>query len=276
MTAGTSPLGGQQSGSEASPSPVGEKGSSRWIFCVLPPQVRRVWQLVTSYPDYLLQLSLLLRDPIYRGSHVQRGVGQPILLIPGFLVGDWTLGVMARWLRRLGYRPYLSGIDWNVRTPERTGKLLARRLIYIVKETGSPVIMVGHSLGGMLARSLGSYFPAVIFPEVVRHVVALGSLIHNSPHATHPFIRLAFLALQSLGKTPLDLFGFIEKVSAPLPAGVGFTAIFSTRDCGLACLCGPAGGQLSSVRPAPGIGCKPRGIPTPGRHFGFLATRFLR
>ena len=69
----------------------------------------------------------------------------------------------------MGYLPYLSRIDWNVRAPERTGELLARRLIYIVKETGTPVIMVGHSLGGMLARSLGSYFPAVIFPEVVRH-----------------------------------------------------------------------------------------------------------
>jgi pimeloyl-ACP methyl ester carboxylesterase len=230
MTAGTALLGEQQSGNAASPSPVGEKGSSRWIFRVLPPQVRRVWQLVTSYPDYLLQLSLLLRDPIYRGSNVRQGTDQPILLIPGFLVGDWTLGVMARWLRRLGYRPYLSGIDWNVRTPERTGELLARRLIYIVRETGSPVIMVGHSLGGMLARSLGSYFPAVIFPEVVRHVVALGSPIYNSPHATHPFIRLAFLALQSLERAPSDLFSFSERVSAPLPAGVGFTAIFSPRD----------------------------------------------
>lgn|SRR5215813_1770226 len=176
MTEGASRLGRQQRGSEVSPSPVGEQGKSRWIFRVLPPQVRRVWQLVTSYPDYLLQLSLLLRDPIYRGSHAQRGVGQPILLIPGFLVGDWTLWLMAGWLRRLGYRAYLSGIDWNVRAPERTGELLARRLIYIVKETGSPVIIiVGHSLGGMLARSLGFYFPAVIFPEVVRHVVALAA-----------------------------------------------------------------------------------------------------
>jgi pimeloyl-ACP methyl ester carboxylesterase len=188
------------------------------------------WQFVTSYPDYLLQLSLLLRDPIYRGSDVQHGAGQPILLIPGFLVGDWTFGVMARWLRRLGYRPYLSGIDWNVRAPGRTGELLARRLSYIVRETGSPVIMVGHSLGGMLARALGSYFPALTFAKVVRHVVALGSPIHGSAHATHPFIRLAFLALHSLRKTPADLPGFIEKVSAPLPAGVGFTAIFSTED----------------------------------------------
>jgi len=94
--------------------------------------------------------------------------------------------------------------------------------------------MVGHSLGGMLARSLGSYFHAIIFPEVVRSVVALGSPIHNSPQAPHPFIRLAFLALQSLGnavgEAPPDLLSFIEKASAPVPTGVGFTAIFSKED----------------------------------------------
>ena len=94
--------------------------------------------------------------------------------------------------------------------------------------------MVGHSLGGMLARSLDSYFPALSYPEVVRHVVALGSPIRISSQAAHPFIRLAFLVLHGLGhgagKAPPDLFSFSEKVSAPLPAGVGFTAIFSTQD----------------------------------------------
>ena len=190
--------------------------------------------MLTPYSDYLFQLSLLLRDPIYRGSNVPRGSGQPILLVPGFLVGDWTLWVMARWLRRLGYRPYLSGIDWNVRAPELTGELLAQRLNYIVKETGGPVIMVGHSLGGMLARSLGSYFPAPNFSEVVRHVIALGSPIHMSSRTAHPFIQFAFLILQDLRraarKAPSDLLSFSEKVSAPLPMGVGFTAIYSTQD----------------------------------------------
>src|SRR5262249_11887716 len=148
--------------------------------------------------------------------------------------GDWTLWVMARWLHRLGYRPYLSGIDWNVLTPEHTGELLARRLGFIVRETGSPVVMVGHSLGGMLARSLGSYFPTLSSPAIVRHVIALGSPIHPSSQVTHPFIRLAFMALQRLGKAarkaPSDPLGFREKVAAPLPTGVGFTAIFSTED----------------------------------------------
>ena len=184
---------------------------------------------MSSYPDYLLRFSLLLRDPLYYGLGVPRGTGQPLLLIPGFLVGDWSLQVMAGWLRRMGYRPYLSGIDWNVSPPARTGELLTQRLAYIVRERGSPVILVGHSLGGMLARVLGSQFPAVI-----RHVVALGSPIHNPPRAVHPFVHFAFLALQSLwqavAKVPPDLWGFSQWVDAALPRGVGFTAIFSKQD----------------------------------------------
>lgn len=65
------------------------------------------WQLTTSYLEYLSQLSALLRDPVYYGTDVLKGKGESILLIPGFLAGDWTLMVMAGWLGRVGYRPYL-------------------------------------------------------------------------------------------------------------------------------------------------------------------------
>jgi len=189
-----------------------------------------MWQLTTSYPDCCYQLARLLSGAVYRGNGVPRGRGEPILLIPGFLAGDWSLRVMAGWLSRLGYRPHLSGIACNVRDPNKTGELLAQRLPYLVRETGSPVIIVGHSLGGMLARFLGAHFP-----ELVSHVVALGSPIRDFPQAAHPFVRLAFVASQVLwkevmGGTPPDLFGFIQSVSSPLPQEVGFTAIFSKQD----------------------------------------------
>ncbi|MBI3798328.1 MAG: hypothetical protein HY268_15360 [Deltaproteobacteria bacterium] len=58
------------------------KGEARRFVPALPPQIRMSWQLVTPYSDYLFPLSLLLRDPLYRGSNVQQGRGQPILLIP--------------------------------------------------------------------------------------------------------------------------------------------------------------------------------------------------
>ena len=77
---------------------------------------------------------------------------------------------MARWLARVGYRPHLSGIDWNVGCPGRKVELLSWRIRKIVRDSGVPVVLVGHSLGGMLARSI-----AVRYPDSVRHLVTLGA-----------------------------------------------------------------------------------------------------
>jgi pimeloyl-ACP methyl ester carboxylesterase len=185
--------------------------------------------------DYLSRLSTLLLDPVYRGVDVPRGKGEPVLLIPGFLGGDWTLTIMAGWLRRIGYRPYLSGIAFNVGNPYRTGETLGWRLAYIVEETNSPVFIVGHSLGGLLARFLGSQFP-----RNVRHVVALGSPIHDPLDAAHPLVLSLFFTLQSLQKSkdrssfanghPQLLYRFLRDITAPLPRGVSFTSIFTKRD----------------------------------------------
>ena len=193
------------------------------------------WQLTTLYLDYLTELSALLSDPVYYdGIGLPRGKKEPILLIPGFFAGDWTLGVMAGWLSRIGYSPYLSGIDWNIDCPNKTRELLGRRLAYVVRETGGPVIVIGHSLGGLLARFLG-----VNFPREIRHIVAIGSPI-NSPLRVHPVLSLTFRTLQALRWTGDQsspdcgslqctcLFG--QTVFSSLPQGVELTSIFSKED----------------------------------------------
>ena len=184
--------------------------------------------------DYLSQLCALLLDLIYHGTNVPKGRGEPILLIPGFLGGDWTMGVMAGWLNRLGYRAYFSGIDCNIDCPNRTGELLRWRLDYIAQETGRPIVLVGHSLGGLLARFLG-----VNFPEQIRHVVAIGSPIDGSSWV-HPLVLSTVRTLQVLRRT-MDNSSpecasrrctclFSQSVFSPLPQGVGSTVIFSKGD----------------------------------------------
>lgn len=188
-----------------------------------------------AYAESLYQFSALLRDPLYRHPDEPHGQGQPVLLIPGFLGGDWMLLTVAGWLRRLGYRSYLSGIYFNVRNPLRTGEQLGWRVEHIVKQTGRPLIIVGHSLGGMLARYLGSRFP-----EEVRHVVTVGSPLCEALETTNPLVAGLFRLTQATQKRieavypaarPPELpWGFFERVSAPLPDEVGFTAIFSKKD----------------------------------------------
>jgi triacylglycerol lipase len=121
-------------------------------------------------PLALREWSALLRDPIFRGRGVPRGDGRPVLLIPGFLSGDWQLRVMESWLDRLGYTAHLSGIHFNVQHSERMLAGLRHRLIEIERESGSRVSLVGHSRGGLLAKVLSQRRP-----QSVEQVIALGA-----------------------------------------------------------------------------------------------------
>ena len=83
--------------------------------------------MAESCIDFAHNLSCLLCDPVFYGAGVPNGDGSPVLLIPGFFAGDWSLSTLARWLSRIGYRPYLSGIDWNVGCPDEKSERLGWR-----------------------------------------------------------------------------------------------------------------------------------------------------
>jgi len=125
----------------------------------------RLWS-----PIAVRELSALLRDPVYRGRGVPKGDGRPVLLIPGFLAGDWTLRILHSWLGRLGYRAYLSGILLNIHHSERMLSGLRRKVGEIQRETGARVSLVGHSRGGLLAKVYSQRKP-----DGVEQVIALGA-----------------------------------------------------------------------------------------------------
>ena len=50
-----------------------------------------------------LEAARLFRSPVWRGDGVPAGNGRPVLLVPGFMAGDGSLGTMTRWLRANGY-----------------------------------------------------------------------------------------------------------------------------------------------------------------------------
>src|SRR5205085_11718519 len=101
-----------------------------------------------------LELPSLLRSPVWRGENVARGNGQPVLLISGFLAGDESLGLMARWLKSTGHRPCRAGIAWNVDCSGRTLEHLERRLEHLAETSDQKVAIVGQSRGGSFAYVL--------------------------------------------------------------------------------------------------------------------------
>ncbi|MGH7762798.1 MAG: esterase/lipase family protein [Candidatus Dormibacteraceae bacterium] len=121
-------------------------------------------------PLSLRELTSLLRDPVFRGRGVPHGDGRPVLLVPGFLSGDWLMGTLHGWLERVGYQPHFSGIVFNVRESEHMLAGLRRRLIEIEAEAGVRVSLVGHSRGGLLAKVLSHRRP-----QAVEQVITLGA-----------------------------------------------------------------------------------------------------
>jgi triacylglycerol lipase len=183
-----------------------------------------------------LEAAALLRDPVLRGEGLRDGRGRPVLLIPGFLAGDGSLGLMSGWLKRAGYRATRAGMRVNVDCSGAQLERLEPRLERIVAEQGSRAVVIGQSRGGSLAKVL-----ACRRPDLVSGIVTLGSP-QLDPLAIHPLVRLQVEAVSRLGSLGAPgLFkrscmeddccaGFWTQLAAPLPAGIGCVSIYSKSD----------------------------------------------
>jgi pimeloyl-ACP methyl ester carboxylesterase len=183
-----------------------------------------------------LEVAALLRDPVFHGDGVPDAAGQPVLLIPGFLAGDDSLGLMTRWLRRTGHHTRKAGIRSNIDCSESAVKRLEERVEILAECREQKVAIVGQSRGGNFARVI-----AVRRPDLVSGIVALGSP-QLDPLAIHPLVRVPVLAVGALGTLGAPgLFRhscrngdccerFWEGMHADFPAGVGYVSIYSRSD----------------------------------------------
>ena len=129
----------------------------------------RLWN-----PVGVREFAALARDPVFRGRGIPHGDGRAVLLIPGFLSGDWSMLIMSNWLQRIGYTPYMSGINFNIHHSEHLIAGLRKRLATVRAESDGRVSLVGHSRGGVLAKVLSSRMP-----DAVEQVIGLGSPFAN-------------------------------------------------------------------------------------------------
>jgi pimeloyl-ACP methyl ester carboxylesterase len=181
-----------------------------------------------------LELTSLLRDPVF-APRQPSAAGQPVLLLPGYMAGDNSLGLMTTWLRRHGLRPHGAGIRLNVGCAARTVESLVARLEQIADIEG-PAAIVGQSRGGLFARVL-----AVRRPELVSGIVTLGSA-HLDPLAVHPLVRLQIGLVGLLGTLGAPgVFsasclngdccnGIRDELAGPFPKGVSFVSLYSRSD----------------------------------------------
>jgi len=169
----------------------------------------------------------LIRDPVFRGDEVPPGLGRPVLLVPGFLAGDWTLRTPYDWLKRMGYRPRMAGVAFNVMYSEVMLRPLIDTLTALHRRTGARVSLVGHSRGGVLAKVL-----AHRRPDLVEQVITLGSPLKD-PFDVHPITMAGVRAAHGdnrmrYGHPASVEMRFLRDLAAP--PRVPTTSIYSRSD----------------------------------------------
>jgi triacylglycerol lipase len=183
-----------------------------------------------------LEAARLLRSPVWRGEGVAPGGGRPVLLIPGFLAGDGSLGTMTKWLRANGYWTSRAGIRSNVGCSQAACEALEARLEALADRTGEKVAIVGQSRGGVLARVV-----AYRRPDLVSGIVTLGAPT-VSMLKVHPLVLLQVGLVGALGTGRVPGFmslnclrgacceSFRADLPAEFPATVRYLSLYSRSD----------------------------------------------
>jgi hypothetical protein len=183
-----------------------------------------------------VEMLLLRATPVYYGLGVPRGNGAGVVIIPGFLASDIYVLEMYAWLKRIGYQPYYSGIGLNADCPNL---LIGRRLNETIGEarrkTPGKLHLIGHSLGGIIARSV-----AGSRPQDVASVITLGAPFRGT--AMHPrvmdmvnLVRGQILRTHEEKVLP-DCYtarctcSFLDCLRKDMPDGVSETAVYTRTD----------------------------------------------
>jgi triacylglycerol lipase len=183
-----------------------------------------------------VELLLLRAAPAYYGLGVPRGDGSAVVVIPGFLGTDLYLMEMYAWLRRIGYSPYFSGIGLNAECPNL---LISRHLNETINkartETGRRIHLIGHSLGGIIARSVAGQRPNDVASVISLGAPFRGTVAHSRVLYAAELVRKRILVQHGPGVLPDCYTGrctcdFVDSLRRQMPTTVAETAIYTRND----------------------------------------------
>lgn len=214
----------------------------------LPPPSRLLW--TAELPRAAWTIAELARSArvLDQGP---RGDERPLLLLPGLINSDRSMLIMARYLRRLGYRVETWGMGRNfgTRTVGGEGERLLARIRDYAAASGAPVTLIGVSLGGIMARLAGHRLGV----DIVREVITIASPYAAGPRATNVWRTYQLVSGERIDDP--NLIARQLEIAAPLP--MPSTAIWSASD-------GLVNGRACFVADEPGL----RVIHVRGSHIG--------
>src|SRR5258706_11919218 len=147
-----------------------------------------------------------------------RGDGHPVLVFPAFLKGDGATRYLRNFLAQLGHDPHgwHQGVNIGPTDPALEGS--KRRLLELRRRHGRKVSLVGHSLGGVIAREVAKQAP-----DSVRQVITLCSPF-RPPIASN--VELIYRFFARWHSTSVETLWRDVASAPPVPT----TAIYSRDD----------------------------------------------
>jgi len=147
-----------------------------------------------------------------------RGDGRQILLIPGLLASEQRMEPLRAVLNAAGFKAHGWGMGRNFGPRPDSLEQIDRRVEAIRRESGTPVTLVGWSLGGLFAREYAKYAT-----DKVNGVVTMGTPFSGDPRANH-----AWRLYQLVSGFPVDRPPFTcrREEKPPVPT----VALWSRRD----------------------------------------------
>jgi pimeloyl-ACP methyl ester carboxylesterase len=191
-----------------------------------------IWQEALFAADILL----LHSSPVYYGLGVPHGDGSAVIVIPGFLGTDAYLGQIHTWLARIRYRPYTSGIGVNAECPNL---IITQRLNACVEkalhETGRKIHIIGHSLGGIIARSVAAQRPNDVASVTTLAAPFRGTVAHRTVLRAAEAVRGRILRQHGAQVMPTCYTGrctcnVLDSLRRNVPDTVTQTAIYTRND----------------------------------------------
>ena len=187
---------------------------------------------------FAADLLLLHASPVYYGLGIPQGDGSGVVMVPGFLGTDHYLAELRFWIGRIGYQPYFSGIGFNAECPNLLiQNRLTETIDKAVRETGKKIHLIGHSLGGVIARSVAAQRPHDIASVITLASPFRGTIAHHSILRAAEMVRKQILEEHGSSVLPQCYTtrctcDFVDSLRRKVPASVMETAIY-TRDDGV-------------------------------------------
>lgn len=163
-----------------------------------PPSLPLLLREVAAFATMRAKASFAAAVPAKEhGRGESGGMGGDIIVLPGFLASDRTTARLRKSLNAAGYRAHGWGLGRNRGVTSDMLNRLDQRIERLALT--APVILIGWSLGGLIAREYAKHAP-----HRVSKVITLGSPFSGDPRANNAWRLYELIAGHKVDAPPID------------------------------------------------------------------------